>query len=51
MIRATAVLIPALLAFGCASVPKVSQPDLDVATPEAWTAGSLAEGSRPKVGG
>jgi NodT family efflux transporter outer membrane factor (OMF) lipoprotein len=44
MTRATVALISALLAFGCASVPKVSEPDLDVATPDQWTGASLAEG-------
>ena len=44
MTHARIVLVSALLAAGCASVPKVSQPDLDVATPDQWTGASLAEG-------
>jgi len=44
MTRATVALMSALLAYGCASVPKVAQPDLDVAPPEQWTGASLAEG-------
>jgi NodT family efflux transporter outer membrane factor (OMF) lipoprotein len=44
MTRTTAVLVAALLALGCASVPKVSQPDLDVTTPDQWTGAAVAEG-------
>jgi NodT family efflux transporter outer membrane factor (OMF) lipoprotein len=45
MTRVAVVLISVLLAFGCASVPKVSQPELDLATPAQWTGAPLAEGT------
>ena len=45
MTRVVLVLTSTLLALGCASVPEVSRPDLDVATPEQWTGTDLAEGS------
>jgi NodT family efflux transporter outer membrane factor (OMF) lipoprotein len=44
MTRAAVGLVSVLLVVGCASVPKVSQPDLDVATPEQWTGASLDAG-------
>jgi NodT family efflux transporter outer membrane factor (OMF) lipoprotein len=39
------VLVASVLALGCASVPEVSRPDLDLDTPEHWTGAPVAEGS------
>jgi multidrug efflux system outer membrane protein len=39
-----ALLGTTLVALGCASVPEVSHPDLEVAPPPQWTGGRLAEG-------
>jgi NodT family efflux transporter outer membrane factor (OMF) lipoprotein len=45
MSRAAVVLMSTLLALGCASVPEVSRPDLDVVPPPQWTGAAVAEGA------
>jgi NodT family efflux transporter outer membrane factor (OMF) lipoprotein len=44
MTRAAVLVTSTVLALGCASVPKVAQPDLDLETPAEWTGASLAQG-------
>ena len=45
MSRAAVVLMSTLLALGCASVPEVSRPDLDVVPTPQWTGAAVAEGA------
>ena len=45
MTRLAVVSFSFVLALGCASVPKVAQPDIDLATPAEWAGAALEHGS------